>query len=237
MRVSFRRIAGVAAVPLFLSAATACGGGGDGGRKAPDALSGDELRAVLLAQQELPPGWELTGGGAPVGDDEIAEADRSACQPVMDLVSGRSADIAPTGQADAGLLGPDGLGGAAHIGVNQYKEGQAAQLLDAARAALPTCAGFGVRQAGGDGIAPAATAVGESPWLGDGTLFFRLTMTTDAGALSIPYTVVRKGSALVLTSTLNDPGAGADAVPEVLLRAQVDKLAKAQLAKTGAKAQ
>ncbi|WTW94706.1 hypothetical protein OG216_15495 [Streptomycetaceae bacterium NBC_01309] len=236
MRLPVRRIAGVVAVPLFLAAATACGGGGDG-KKAPDALSGDELRAVLLAQQELLQGWELTGGGAAVGDDEIAEADRAACQPVMDLVSGRSADIAPTGQADAGLLGPDGLGGAAHMGVNQYRDGEAAQLLDAARAALPTCAGFGVVQAGGDSVAPAATAVGESPWLGDGTLFFRLTMTTDAGELSIPYTVVRKGSALVLTSTLNDPGAGADPVPEALLRAQVDKLAKAQLAKTGPKPQ
>ncbi|WP_436778003.1 hypothetical protein [Yinghuangia sp. YIM S09857] len=235
MRVPIRRIAGVVAVPLFLAVATACAGGGDGGRKAPDALDGDELRTVLLAQPELPQGWEVTGGGAAVDGDEIAEADRSACQPVMDLVSGRSADISPTGQADTGLLGPDGLGGAAHLGVNQYKEGDAAKLLDAARGALPTCAGFGVRQADGDSVAPAAATPGEAPWLGDGALFFRLTMTTDAGPLSIPYTVVRKGSALVLTSTLNDPGADTDAVPEALLRSQVDKLAKAQLAKTQAK--
>lgn len=227
MLVQFRRTVGVVAVPLLL-VATACAGG-DGKQTAPDALDDDELRTVLLTQAELPQGWELVGGGAEVEGDEIARTDRSACQPVMDLVSGRAKKIPPTGQADTGVIGPGGQSGASHVGVNQYKEGQAAELLDAARAALPGCLGFGVEQADGS-FAPATIAVGEVPWLGDGALTFQLTMTTDAGSMSIPYTVVRKSSALVITSTLNDPEAPAVPIPESLLRAQVDKLARAQAA-------
>src|SRR5688500_1735499 len=108
MRVPPRSAPRLVAAPvlasLSLMALAACGGS-DGDKTAPDALDREQLRAALLTQAELPQGWRQAGGGEEVQDDEIAQADRSACQPLLDLVSGRADKIDPTGQADAGLLG------------------------------------------------------------------------------------------------------------------------------------
>lgn len=216
----------LAAAALF--AATSCSDDGDGAKTAPDALSKTSLQAALLTAGELPQGWELAGGGKEVTADEVVRADRAACQPVMDMVSGRSAKIAPTGQVDTGLLGPGEAEGASHLGINQYKEGQAAALLDAVAAALPGCASFGIVEADGSANA-VAVAPGQGPQLGDGTVFFELaTVDASGGMMRIPHAIVRKGSALVITSTLNLPDSATVPIPEALLRAQVDKLARMQ---------
>lgn len=231
MRVLSRscRVRGAAVlVSAVLVAATSCSDDGGGATTAPDALSTSSLRAALLTTGELPQGWELVGGGKEVTADEVVRADRAACQPVMDMVSGRSAKIAPTGQVDTGLLGPGQPEGASHLGINQYKEGEAAALLDAVKAALPGCASFGIVE--NDGSANAvAVAPGEGPVLGDGTVFFELaTVDATGGMMRIPHAIVRTGSALVITSTLNLPDTVTVPIPEELLRAQVDKLARMQ---------
>ncbi|MCF2530626.1 hypothetical protein [Yinghuangia soli] len=212
-------------VPLLLAVA-ACSDS-DGGRTAPDALDQKALEAALLTQAELPQGWELAGGGKDVEKDEIAQADRAACQPVMDLVSGRSAGIAPTAQVDVGLLGAGQEQGASHLGINQYKEGDAAALLAAATAALPGCTGFGIKQEGG-GVSPAAVTTAPAPALGDAALYFELAVGAEGETITIPHTVVRKGSALVITTTMNVARAKSVPIPEPLIKAQVDKLAAAQ---------
>lgn len=226
MHVLSRRTLGLAAVPVLFAAA-ACSGSGDDGTTAPDALDEKRLQAALLTQGELPQGWEPTGGGDDVGADEIAEADRAACQPIMDMVSGRSKKIAPTGQVDTGLFGPGEAEGASHLGINQYKEGQAAVLLQAVRAALPGCAAFGVTQADGT-VTQVGVTAGQAPALGDEALRFELAMASEGGTLRIPYTVVRKNSALVISSTLNVADRPTVPVPDQVLATQVDKLTRAQ---------
>ncbi|HSA51361.1 MAG TPA: hypothetical protein VLH10_14810 [Yinghuangia sp.] len=224
-----RRARGAVVVALAaLFAATSCSDDGDGPKTAPDALSEKSLRAALLTQGELPQGWELVGGGKEVTADEIVKADRAACQSVMDMVSGRSAKVAPTGQVDAGLLGPGEEEGASHLGINQYEEGGAAALLEAVRTALPGCASFGIVENDGSTTA-VAVAPGQGPQLGDATVYFELaTVDSSGGMLRVPHAIVRKGSALVITSTLNLPDTATVPIPEELLRAQVDKLARMQ---------
>lgn len=218
----------VALAAAALVGAVSCSDDGGGAKTAPDALSKTALQAALLTAGELPQGWELVGGGKEVTAAEVVRADRAACQPVMDMVSGRSAKIAPTGQVDTGLLGPGEAEGASHLGINQYKDGGAAQLLDAVKAALPGCASFGIVEGDGSGNA-VAIAPGEGPVLGDGTVFFELAMVDSSGGMMrIPHAIVRKGSALVITSTLNLPDSTTVPIPEDLLRAQVDKLAGMQ---------
>ncbi|UGQ09836.1 hypothetical protein LO772_23420 [Yinghuangia sp. ASG 101] len=230
MRVLSRSRSARGAIALAVAAlfaAVSCSDGG-GAKTAPDALSTASLQAALLTAGELPQGWELVGGGKAVTADEVVRADRSACQPVMDMVSGRSAEIAPTGQVDAGLLGPGEAEGASHLGINQYKEGEAAALLEAVRAALPGCASFGVVEGGGSANV-VAIAPGQGPELGDAAVFFEVaTVDASGGMMRIPHAIVRTGSALVITSTLNLPDSATVPIPEELLRAQVDKLAGMQ---------
>ncbi|MDI2127457.1 hypothetical protein [Yinghuangia seranimata] len=227
--VSRRRVraaALVAVVPLF--AAAACGGDDDRAEPAPDALSDTQLASALLTQPELPAGWQLVGGGQKVGAGEVPQTDRKECQPVLDLVAGRSAKVAPTGQADAGLyLGSEADTGGSHLNLQQYRQGEADKLLDAAERALPSCGTFGVRQADGS-LAPASAARTDPPGFGDRATAFTFTLTTDAGPMAIPYTVVRSSSVLLVASTVNEPAKNAPPLPTTIVRSQLDKLAGRQ---------
>ncbi|MCF2530629.1 hypothetical protein [Yinghuangia soli] len=257
MRFIGKRLAIAAAIPMFLLV-SACESGGKkddtsdtvatrpGNSQTPGAgtpggkaLTARQLQDALLTGDDLP-GYRALSDS--VVDEDIYSdktVDKAECLPLAQLLS-PARGYRPLAAAQVAVTKEGApLGHTAMVSTATYAAGTAEKLVAEARAALAKCTSFAMTDDEGDTIAfavrpgPAQPGAkdGKGYGFGDDSLVVEFVADLSGSAI---VCLVRSGSALVQVygSAVGDKPsestAAAATAPEAMVRAQYDKLVKAQ---------
>ena len=180
--------------------------------RAGKGLTAAQLRAALVTTSDLPSGWRA--GPPETEDDSSSTADKAACQPILDMINGTGTGTAASGpRVSAELTAPGASEARTQVLLASY-EATANKLLTDVKAALPSCATFRAE------FLTYTIAPARGPALGDDSVSF----VVSSSIADVTLTTTRVGNVLVNAAQLG----GDTAVPEPVLRAQVDKVAAAQ---------
>ncbi|MFF7251333.1 hypothetical protein ACFZBU_46655 [Embleya sp. NPDC008237] len=187
-------------------------------------LTAEQLRAAWVVERDLPRRWTPTGEVTrPALNPKAA---KPQCQPIADLED-LSGAAAPKAVTHLGLESEETPGTVHSVSIALLSGNDATGALDAARKALPSCGDFAETT---DNPAPQESSTAEYALtggaghdLGDDSL--SLEFGTDDGQYSIVVTVVRVGPVLVRGMSLGMFGPPPVAIPEAVMKAQVDKIA------------
>ncbi len=216
------KIAAAAVAPLLL-AGTACGSDDDGDTVEP--LTAEQIKAAMVVAADLP-GYEVKEGSADDFDAEPEVADKPECQPLLQLVAPDQQHM-PAQTASVVVTKPESEADMTinWLAIGQFDGDKGAQLLDDAKAALGKCTEFTSTDTEG---AKTTYSVKEGSKLGfgDQSLVIDYDMGEDG---KITVKTVRSGPALVQGMAIDMGTESGDVVvPDDMIRAQFDKLIKAQ---------
>lgn len=181
------------------------------------SLSAAELKAATVVGSDLPSGW--TVAGPTVEDPDATRADKAVCQPLLDLLNG-GGTLQTTGLVSAELTAPGASSSEYALSLASFGPEAAAKLLSDTKSAIGSCATFKA----GDSSGPMLTytvAKAQGPNIGDDSVTF--VVSSDLG-FTVRLTAARTGAVIVQGMAL-----GSDkAMPEAIVKAQVDKAKAAQ---------
>ncbi|MFH8366212.1 hypothetical protein [Streptomyces sp. NPDC018031] len=252
MKKSVSRVVAAAAVVAALGLTTACNDddssgkdkGGKGTDKATTAPAAAPLTKAKLEQAALVSkdveGFEITK----MSEKEAAEggnakSDKAECQPVAELL-GSEFTLAPTASVfqTYAVTGPGanadnpeaGLGGM--IRLSAHKPGDAEKVLEGVRSAVKDCAG-GFTATDGSGDKQQVTEVKEVliPEVGEESVGFTLATKDKEEGGKLKFIVVRTGAQVTSFFGFNMTAPDQPEIPQLVVSAQVDKVAKAGKAK------
>ncbi|MCZ4126040.1 hypothetical protein [Streptomyces sp. H39-S7] len=228
-----RRIAAFALLaPLLLVAA--CSGSSSGGKArasiGPTASTPAALPArTALERKALVPGdvagFTVAAGDAAGSAADVTAADKRACQPLADLLSGRppagATETVPRALVPAGQKMP---GAGVTVTLSSYGSGGAQKAVTALRTALRTCAaGFKPVIGGVTGV-PVAVAPRPALKLGDDDLRFALGFAAGGSGARQDFVVLRTGSTVSVFRGADVTLAKSFDVPAAVVTAQLKKL-------------
>lgn len=216
--ISVRRTAAVALAASSLLFAAACGGSDSKSDKpaekdttasvAPSAaaragaaqsVTEAQLKAALLAANEVPAGWKTDPGAG----DSVGKAEDRDCQKFLDLMQSQPAALGATARQTSNFDN----GGQQVFGFGADK---AAGYLNGFDATVAKCASFTVDMDGEK--APATLKPLTVDKAGDEAHGYELVIDTGAVKMSFDNYVVRKGAALsTFSATTKQPGAAPSA--------------------------
>jgi hypothetical protein len=200
------------------------------------ALTAEQLVAAMVATKDLP-GYTVTPGEAEdPGAEEPSEekADKAECQPILNVITADK-EHWPTAAASASVnKNGAGPGQVMMFAVAQFDGDKADSLVSSARSSLAKCTAFSGTDSDGTKTEYAVTPGKASPVAKDGKAFsfgddsLVFAFGTD-GDQPTNVHLVRSGSAVIYVMSMDITTAGpAPTVPEEMIRAQYDKLLKAQ---------
>ncbi|WTW98373.1 hypothetical protein OG216_35795 [Streptomycetaceae bacterium NBC_01309] len=194
-------------------------GGADSGTPLTDA----QLKKIILGQADVPPNVKVTPFA---GNDQEAQADKAACQPVLELLSGGVTGGKAAGHTGNRYLINDDENDVSVILLASYANGGAKKLVDDATAALASCASIPASESGRKVTFTTKKVALTSK--ADATLGIELV--TSAGGQSIPtdYAIIRVGDMLAIFVNLNTETAEAEMPEKQLLDTQAEKMRAGQ---------
>ncbi|NEA58878.1 hypothetical protein G3I60_33175 [Streptomyces sp. SID13666] len=228
-----QRIAGFALLaPLLL--VTACSGSSGGDTAGASTGPGATTPAVLPARTALErtalvpgdvPGFTVTAGDAAGAAADATAADKRACQPLADLLSGRppagAKETVPRALAPAGQKMP---GAGVTVTLSAYGSGGAQKAVAALRTAVHACAaGFKPVIGGVTGV-PVAVAPRPALELGDDDLRFALGFAAGGSGARQDFVVIRTRSTVSIFRGADVTLAKSYDVPPAVVTAQLKKL-------------
>lgn len=185
-----RRLVGAGLAVVLLAG---CGGDGDGGAAAPSVTTTSasptpsevteaQLEAALVAQGDLPAGWNVE----PPDPDDDDSMGGEECQEFERLE--KALDDAPNAEvsfskADLGPFFSEAIGAAP-------SEAEAAALLQEYGTVLSACPSFTITDDEGTKSQVRITSL-TFPSIGDGTAAFRMTMSFQGGTYTLDTVIVR----------------------------------------------
>lgn len=192
-----RRLGGAGLAVVLLAG---CGGGDGGGAAAPSQTTATasptpsevteaQLQAALMAQGDMPAGWNVE----PPEPDEDDSTGGEECKEFERLE--KALDDAPNAEvsftkADLGPFFSEAIGAAP-------SESEAATLLQEYGSVLSSCPSFTITDDDGTKSQARITSL-TFPSIGDGTAAFRMTMSFEGGTYTLDTVIVRVRRYLVL---------------------------------------
>ncbi|MGW0660854.1 hypothetical protein [Streptodolium elevatio] len=238
-----KRFAVFAVVPL-VALGTACGSDDDKGDKAgntaqsPTAgsssgasdtkrLTAEQLKAALLTSAELP-GYKVAAGSPEDDGTGVETSDKPECQPLLQLIAADK-DHMPNESASAAAAKADNSSKTTYwLALGQFDGDKAEKLASEVHDSLAKCTSqfVGTDEEG----TKTEYTIQDSKKLGYGDDSLTITYGMDGEPWTLSF--VRSGPVIVqgmaLSFDLEDPAATNPVMPDEMLRAQYDKLVKAQ---------
>ncbi|MCF2530630.1 hypothetical protein [Yinghuangia soli] len=201
------------------------------GKPGGKALTEDKLKAALLVSADVP-GWTATTGDPEDDSASPEKTDKPECQPLMNLVAADK-DHMPSLTATVAVNKETAPKTVHMMALGQFDGDKAEKALKDARAALSKCASFSAVDPENTKTAY-TTKEAKKPGFGDDSLALDFSMLedgeTDPTLLQVVFVrsgpVVLQGMVLDMDITKDAPSE--NTIDASLLRAQYDKLVKAQ---------